>query len=320
MNKLMSNKFSDPNSYNFLGLVSKGKFGMVESAIHTPTNYHCAIKVIRLGSIHDEALKNEIDISFLVRHPCIIKTHATFTDHASIHIVQEYGGGGDLFTYVMSNGPERDESRLKSIVAQLSSALTYLHYDVNIAHRDIKLENAVLLGGFDQNFQVRLVDFGLAAHIPPKGKLTLPRGRTGTLAYLSPEALQVSQTGGLLDPRAADAWALGILCYACAFSQFPFETCSREDEDYSDYIKSLEEGNSGAIFGAKPEDIGVTEEFCCLLEGLLNPSPSQRLTCKDVSRFLADPWLRRKGRGYELSHPHGVISRYESDTFLGLCC
>ena len=60
------------------------------------------------------------------------------------------------------------------------SAIAYLH-SLNILHRDIKDENVIL----DENFHVKLIDFGSAAFMTGQRFATF----CGTIEYCSPEVL-----------------------------------------------------------------------------------------------------------------------------------
>mgnify|MGYP002477599821 CR=1 FL=1 len=73
--------------------------------------------------------------------------------------------GGDLFTYLIKH-TRLDAPEAKWILYQLLLALEYLHDDLGIAHRDVKLENVVLAftcPGTGGRFpKAQLADFGQA--------------------------------------------------------------------------------------------------------------------------------------------------------------
>ncbi len=71
------------------------------------------------------------------------------------------------------------QTRVKMVV-QLILAFNYIHLN-GIVHRDIKSHNVLI----DENFKVKLCDFGLAKH---KSELNIGSGQfSGTPAYMAPE-------------------------------------------------------------------------------------------------------------------------------------
>jgi serine/threonine protein kinase len=56
----------------------------------------------------------------------------------------EYLSGGDLFHYLDKREFKISEDNIRNIVHQIASALYYLH-SYGIAHRDLKLENILMV-------------------------------------------------------------------------------------------------------------------------------------------------------------------------------
>ena len=85
------------------------------------------------------------------------------------------------------------------------SALEYLH-SKNIAHRDLKLEN-VLFKSMDQdNFNIKIIDFGFATKFDPKEGMNLV---LGSPLFMAPELVR-KQKGY---SEKVDVWALGCITY-----------------------------------------------------------------------------------------------------------
>ena len=95
------------------------------------------------------------------------------------------------------------------------SALAYLDAK-NIVHRDIKLDNIVVLDNEEgedcQDRSIKIIDFGTATKVLKKRS-----SLAGTKYYMSPEALK-----GVLDPRT-DVWAAGVILYIFLMGKFPFK-------------------------------------------------------------------------------------------------
>lgn len=71
------------------------------------------------------------------------------------HIVKKVG-----FNFLMINF-DTSFAEVAEIIRQIGSAVMYLH-DINIAHRDIKLENILCSTLDDKNCVYKLGDFGFA--------------------------------------------------------------------------------------------------------------------------------------------------------------
>ena len=122
------------------------------------------------------------------------------------YLVMEVCSYGDLYNYIDEYYPfNEDEAKLLSW--QMVSAVKYLH-DLNIAHRDIKLENFLITDN-----GLKLCDFGLAGKFQARCSK-----RVGTKAYSSPQLLQSNY-----DPFKADIWALGCTIFELWSLKLPFK-------------------------------------------------------------------------------------------------
>ena len=90
----------------------------------------------------------------------------------------EYCKNGELFSYVSSRG-KLTEAHSRNFFMQIVSAVSYCHQK-NIIHRDIKHKNILL----DENFDIKLIDFGLSNYTIEGGYRNT---FCGTPAYSAPE-------------------------------------------------------------------------------------------------------------------------------------
>jgi PAS domain containing serine/threonine kinase len=117
----------------------------------------------------------------VISHPNIVTVLDVFENEKFFQLIMEkHGSGMDLFEFI-DRRPIMDEKLACFIFRQIAKAVDYLH-SLNILHRDIKDENIII----DQNFHIKLIDFGSATFME-KGKLFSTF--YGTTEYCSPEVL-----------------------------------------------------------------------------------------------------------------------------------
>ncbi|KAG0735745.1 hypothetical protein G6F57_008378 [Rhizopus arrhizus] len=154
-----------------------------------------------------------------------------------------------------------EEGLAKKIFRQIVECVAYLD-NLGVCHRDIKDENIVI----DENYKVKLIDFGSAVMIPRHSKKLFIRFY-GTILFASPEILL--QKHHRAEP--AEVWSLGILLYTLLFGEVPFP-------DPKSAI-------SGPILQPK---IRVSVECQHLIVSLLEKNPEHRPT---IHQVLNHPWF-----------------------------
>lgn len=97
-----------------------------------------------------------------------------------IYIIMEYVPGGELSTYLQTQGRIAEEM-VRTIARQTLRALHYLHKR-RITHRDIKPDN-ILIASLDP-LRIKLSDFGLSKVVEQE---TFLKTFCGTLLYCAPE-------------------------------------------------------------------------------------------------------------------------------------
>ena len=200
-----------------------------------------------------QEVEHEVSVWRYLKHRHILELHAVYdTDYATF-CVMDLNIGGTLFDMVRrsrANSAENDGRKglepnlAKSYAFQLACALRYLHEDIRVCHRDIKLENCLIdMAGPEASTGggvLRLCDFGLSDFLhndqglddlSPDGALQMsPTTQTpdplpttssviGTLEYASPKGLSVHHK---LFETAGDIWAFGVIIYALCTGELPF--------------------------------------------------------------------------------------------------
>jgi serine/threonine protein kinase len=188
---------------------------------------------------------HEVRIWRQLNYHHILSLEAVYdTDYATFCFTKLFIGG-TLFDLIKTNRGGLDTKLARKYSYQLASALRYLHEDMRVVHRDIKLENCLLdperSEDGTEGAKLVLCDFGMAewmtndtssepldtydnpADRPPRQNIG-PSGSStsvaGSLEYASPELL-LSSTG-LIDP-VVDIWAFGVVVYATLVGSRPFQ-------------------------------------------------------------------------------------------------
>ncbi|XP_023681627.1 NUAK family SNF1-like kinase 1 isoform X1 [Paramormyrops kingsleyae] len=266
--KKHQHKHNLKHRYELLETLGKGTYGKVKKAIERRSGKTVAIKSIRKERITDELdrmhIQREIEIISLLRHPNIIRIHEVFESKDKIVIVMEFARGGELYDYVNTRN-HLPETEARKIFRQVASAVHYCHNN-GVVHRDLKLENILL----DQDFNVKLADFGLSSHYQ-KGQLL--KTYCGSPLYASPEIVQGLPYQG----PEVDCWALGVLLYALVYGTMPFDGAS-----YGVLVEQISQ--------AKYKKPQPPSDACALINWMLKVNVEERATVEDITNHWWVNW------------------------------
>ena len=196
--------------------LGSGSYSKVKKAINAHANFEeVAVKIVdRLRAPKDyqeKFLPRELSIWARLRHPNLVALLDYFEDSLRVYMVLEYANGGDALKYIQKTGAlSEDQSRVW--INQIGDAVRYLH-DQNIAHRDLKLENLLLV---ERGKKIKLCDFGFVKDVC---KSDLSQTFCGSKAYAAPEILK----GRSYDPKKGDVWAMGVILYIFVTGKMPFD-------------------------------------------------------------------------------------------------
>lgn len=222
-----SRRTKDPKAvglYTINKTLGAGGMGTVYDAVHQVTKQRVALKVIRpqlqqgaqFEVIRDLFL-HEAGMLIHLEHPYIVRCYdvneANVAGEPALYIALEYLTGRSLAQRLQRKGavPIRDALVLMRCV---SDALMYLHdREDPVLHRDIKPDNILVT----DDGQVKLLDFGLAAH-QRLGLGTSQDVGGGSAAYMPPE-----QFKGLKECNAqSDLYSLGVTFFELITGKLPF--------------------------------------------------------------------------------------------------
>jgi serine/threonine protein kinase len=156
-------------------------------------------------------LKRETRHCLELTHKNIVRIYDFVHDERSGCISMEYIDG-DTLSKLRCDKERKvfDAAELTDWMSQLCDALDYAH----IIHRDLKPANLMV----NQRGELKVSDFGIARSLGDSlSMLTMAGGRSGTLAYMSPQQLEGGH-GTHLD----DIYSLGASVYELLTSKPPF--------------------------------------------------------------------------------------------------
>uniref|UniRef100_A0A2P2IDH6 phosphorylase kinase n=1 Tax=Hirondellea gigas TaxID=1518452 RepID=A0A2P2IDH6_9CRUS len=252
-------------------VLGRGGCSVVRRCIEKETGQEFAAKIIDLSDSSDtsilEGTQREVQILRLVAgHPYIIELHDVFESSTFIFLVFELCKNGELFDYLTSV-VTLSEKKTKTIMKQLMEALKHVH-NQSIVHRDLKPENILL----DDNYNVKLTDFGFAKILTPGETLM---ELCGTPGYLAPELLRSNMIEGAPGyGMEVDLWACGVIMYTLLVGCPPFW-----HRKQMVMIRNIMEGKYSL---QTPEWDDITDTPKDLISKLLVVDPQKRITVTEV--------------------------------------
>jgi serine/threonine protein kinase len=207
------------NRYTLKKTLGRGGMGIVWLARDEELERDVALKFLPELIIHDRAvlgdLKRETRRSLELTHKNIVRIYDFIHDETSGCISMEYIDG-DTLSNLRADKPRKvfEPDELTDWTSQLCDALDYAHNHARIVHRDLKPANLMV----NQRGDLKVADFGIARSLSDSvSKLTMERGKSGTLVYMSPQQLD-GERGNHLD----DVYSLGASIYELLTSKPPF--------------------------------------------------------------------------------------------------
>jgi hypothetical protein len=257
---------------------------------------------------------HEVEIWRFLRHPYILPLLRVYTTDFATFCITKLNKGGTLFDLVRDARRNKKAGLPSHVVKryayQLASAMRYLHNDVQVVHRDIKLENCLVDMTVDNaehdGGDVLLCDFGMADFIVSDqrdgpephsigdnqniGPADTSTSFAGSLQYAAPELFT---TPGPVFSPAADMWAFGVVLFALLTATLPFndgiDIKTMEKIQKADWDEELVR-KSDAVQG------GGLDDVLALVRGCLEMDIEKRWTVHDV---LESAWLQECGQRFE---------------------
>ena len=249
--------------------LGKGSYAVVKLAVHKITRNKYAIKIYSKQTLIDpqkrNTVKNEINILKQIDNENVMKLYEVIDTPSNLYLVQEYINGVNLLE-ILKNEKNHyiKEQRAKKLFTQIVKGISYCHKK-NIFHRDIKLENILVL----KDDTIKIIDFGFGIKC---NRDTLQKLFCGTPSYMAPEIVKKEKYIACY----SDIWSLGVLFYAILFGIFPFK-----GKDDDELFEKINEAN--LVF---PEYNPLSEKIKQMIQKIFVHTPNQRITLDEMINIL----------------------------------
>jgi len=241
------------------------------------TQREYALKV--MDSQYQYYFEREFEVLKRLHFRNIVKVYNAYIDKAvgKLYICLEYCSGRHLCDRLTERGSYTEGIAAKS-VKDLLLALKHVH-DLNVIHRDVKLENLVFQSEHS-NAGLKLLDFGLAEYVDDPEELCLPAG--GTPFYMAPEVIPNGREIRKELLKKSDMWALGVCVFFILNGSLPFWS-----EDRSELFQMIKHENPLQNWN---ENLSL--EAKAFVSKLLEKDVEKRVTAEEA---LQEPWIVKSG-------------------------
>ena len=266
--KIFNGKIDD---YLITKELGKGSYAVVKLATHKLTKNKYAIKIYSKQSLIDpqkrNTVKNEVNILKQIDNENVMKLYDVIDTPSNLYLVLEYINGINLLEIIKNEKYHfLKEERAKKIFLQVVKGISYCHKK-NIFHRDIKLENILVL----KDDTIKIIDFGFGIKC---NKDTYQKLFCGTPSYMPPEIVKKEKYIACY----SDIWSLGVLFYAMLFGIFPFK--GKDDDEL--FEKIIEAKLSF------PEYNQINDKTKELFNKIFVINPNRRISLDDMINILQE--------------------------------
>lgn len=283
----MSTKFTEgkifANRYEIKIFIGEGGMQHVYSAFDTRLDRLVALKTPKNSSA-EKRFKRSAALSAQVTHPNVAKTLDYFEEDGRQFLIEELIDGKDLKLAIFKPLQYVDPFLVAQILHGLAKGLAALHH-VGVVHRDIKLSNIMVEGGF-QLGKIKITDFGIAKMIEEElaeaieggeESITTSKTMVGALPYMAPE--MISNPRNTSTP--VDIWALGALMYELLCGQKPYG----EGLVAIARIHVALPPAKPAFLSSNPQFRPLAEELFAIIIQCMKKEPSERLTADELVKI-----------------------------------
>eukprot|EP01036_Dinobryon_divergens_P026927 gene26927-35624_t len=281
------------------GEIARGGYGVVYGGIRVSTGEDLAVKFFGYTRNRPRMkwIMEEIKLMARARTcPNAVQILGVFYDEhdgilqRKLHrcrypvIVMERLKGEDIFYRIINSGRFSEQSA-SSIFASFIQAVHYLHNTSRIINCDLKAENVVFQTTLQDDFRVKIIDFGTALPLAPDWDDVFDYLKRGTDSLMAPETGRMhAKLRHFVYSKQTDIWQAGCFLYILLLAALPFgegEEAERRINDCQPTISHLP-----PFFHSS-----ISDDAKDLILRMLDKNPSTRIKSEHILRHR---WVRLK--------------------------
>eukprot|EP00929_Paragymnodinium_shiwhaense_P097097 TRINITY_DN5885_c0_g1_i3.p1 TRINITY_DN5885_c0_g1~~TRINITY_DN5885_c0_g1_i3.p1 ORF type:complete len:770 (-),score=152.91 TRINITY_DN5885_c0_g1_i3:65-2374(-) len=295
-------RFSDRYRIEVNSCLGEGGFGKVFSCIDTLVGMRRAVK--RLGIPQDDmrkqALHCEVNAMVSLDHPHIVQLIEYFVEGDELLLVMELLEGPTLSAKIKEQRKLREEVAARCVRHMLKAL--YCCHCQGIVHNDVTADNFQFRTP-QPDASLKMIDFGMSERFSSGVAGYVPPSPT-TSANLKDFA--ISRTASDLErsrfAQERDVWDVGTIFFSMLSGRELFPQTASGQPMYT-----LELATDPNYVPSEVRSLRASEQATTFLEGMLQPTSSKRLTCREA---LLSPFITRLYVKEESSVPsHNGVKR-----------
>ena len=214
--------------YTLENLIDKGGYGICYKAKDEKNNLY-AIKKIKVSSYEDLVnVQNEINNLYAMQSKYSVKIIESIPEvdeireDNDVYIVMELCDG-DLSDLLEKKNGNLDIVTIIKIMNQLNEVLYLMHYDNQFEHRDLKPENILIKYNNENDFEIKLTDYGCSKYYEEDSKLS-ESDELGSkfTEFIGSDYYRAPEIYKNVGNSKSDLWSIGLILYYLFFNQIPF--------------------------------------------------------------------------------------------------
>lgn len=238
------------------------------------------------ANIHKDILGEVTALQDLSGCRHVIKFLGLHESKDEIQIVMEFFSEATLTDLISQRN--LSEASCRDILSQILECIVDMNR-CNYAHRDLKLDNVLVLRSSDKRYSIRIIDFGYAQDMSIPEEKRLHR-YCGTAGFTAPEVINRKEYS-----KSVDVFAAGCIFYSLLTRKLLFEFSG----DWNLALKLNKECNVGPIISSLSKE--YSQNTVELLRLMTQKDGETRIGPQEALEFLrnkGDEVLKGRESGY----------------------